>query len=183
MQVSSLAIPDVKLITPRRFSDERGYFEQTYQREQYIAAGIPAEFVQDNHSKSTRGVLRGLHYQRQQPQAKLVSVLSGSVFDVVVDVRRSSDYFGQWVGAELSAANGHQLYVPRGFAHGFLVLSAEVNFYYKCDAYYSPGDEHNICWDDPDLGIDWPLEGEPSLSAKDLSGLRLSEMPNDSLLP
>lgn len=181
MEVRSLAIPDVKLITPKRFGDERGYFEQTFHRSDYLAAGIEADFVQDNHSKSVGGVLRGLHYQRQNPQAKLVSVLSGAVFDVVVDVRRSSAYFGQWVGAEISAANGQQLFVPAGFAHGFLVLSEKVNFYYKCDAYYAPGDEYCIRWDDPDLNIAWPLEGEPSLSVKDKEGVLLAKMPDKNL--
>lgn len=181
MEVRSLAIPDIKLIVPRRFADERGYFEQTYQRRDYLAAGIDAEFVQDNHSKSARGVLRGLHYQHQYPQAKLVSVLAGSVFDVAVDLRRSSAHFGQWVGAELSAENGHQLFIPPGFAHGFLVQSEEVNFYYKCDAYYAPGDEYCIRWDDPDLGIVWPLVCEPSLSIKDQAGLPLAQMPVEKL--
>lgn len=181
MQVQSLAIPEVKLITPQRFGDDRGYFEQTFHQDSYIAAGIQANFVQDNHSKSVAGVLRGLHFQRDQPQAKLVSVLSGSVFDVAVDLRQSSPYFGKWVGAELSSENGHQLFVPAGFAHGFLVLSKEVNFYYKCDAYYAPGDEVCIRWDDPDLGIDWPLTVEPSLSKKDLQGEFLASISTEKL--
>ena len=181
MQVRSLAIPDVKLITPRRFGDDRGYFEQTYHQDDYKAAGIDAEFVQDNHSKSVAGVLRGLHYQRNNPQAKLVSVLSGAVFDVAVDLRQSSPHYGQWVGAELSSENGHQLFVPAGFAHGFLVLSEEVNFYYKCDAFYTPGDEVCIRWDDTDLAIEWPLSGQPSISDKDSLGTFLADISADKL--
>lgn len=181
LEVHSLAIPEVKLITPRRFGDERGYFEQTYHQQDYKAAGIDADFVQDNHSKSVAGVLRGLHYQRNHAQAKLVSVLSGAVFDVAVDLRQSSSSFGQWVGAELSSKNGHQLFVPAGFAHGFLVLSEEVNFHYKCDAYYAPGDEVCIRWNDPDLGIDWPLTSKPSLSTKDNLGELLSEISTEKL--
>lgn len=176
MEVRSLEIPDVKLIIPRRFADERGYFEQSYHRKDYLAAGIEANFVQDNCSKSVKGVLRGLHYQRQHPQAKLVSVLSGAVFDVAVDIRQSSPHFGQWVGAELSASNGHQLFVPHGFAHGFLVLSDEAVFSYKCDDYYTAGDEYCIRWDDPDIGIAWPLVGQPSLSPKDQLGESLSQV-------
>mgnify|MGYP005627918935 CR=1 FL=1 len=181
MEVRSLAIPDVKLITPRRFGDDRGYFEQTYHQDDYKAAGIDAEFVQDNHSKSVAGVLRGLHYQRNNPQAKLVSVLSGAVFDVAVDLRQSSPHYGQWVGAELSSENGHQLFVPAGFAHGFLVLSEEVNFYYKCDAFYTPGDEVCIRWDDTDLAIEWPLSGQPSISDKDSLGTFLADISADKL--
>lgn len=181
MEVRSLAIPEVKLIIPRRFGDERGYFEQTYHQHDYKAAGIDADFVQDNHSKSAAGVLRGLHYQRHHPQAKLVSVLSGSVFDVAVDLRQSSPFFGQWVGAELSSENGHQLFVPAGFAHGFLVQSEEVNFYYKCDAYYAPGDEVCVRWDDPDLAIDWPRPCEFSLSKKDLAGEFLADISSEKL--
>ncbi len=181
MEVRSLAIPDVKLITPQRFGDGRGYFEQTYHRDDYASAGIDAEFVQDNHSKSSLMVLRGLHYQLKNSQAKLVNVLSGSVFDVAVDLRRSSSFFGRWVGEELSAENGHQLFIPRGFAHGFLVLSDEVNFYYKCDNFYSPGDEYCLRWDDPSIAIDWPIVGKPLLSTKDLKGVNLASIPVEQL--
>ncbi len=178
LEVRSLAIPDVKLIVPRRFSDERGYFEQSYHQQQYRDAGIDNTFVQDNCSSSVQGVLRGLHYQRANPQAKLVSVLSGAVFDVAVDLRRSSPHFGQWVGAEISAENGHQLFIPRGFAHGFLVLTAQAIFTYKCDAGYAAGDEYCVRWDDPELAIDWPLtgmpQGAPLLSAKDAEAPLLS---------
>lgn len=167
MQVEALAIPDVKLIKPKRFDDARGYFEQTYHQVDYVKQGIQAEFVQDNFSKSSRGVLRGLHYQLKNSQAKLVSVFSGAVYDVAVDLRRSSPFFGRWVAAELSAENGHQLFVPRGFAHGFLVLSETVGLYYKCDALYAPGDEYTIRWDDAKLGINWPLHDAPLVSDKD----------------
>lgn len=178
MLVESLAIPDVKLITPKRFADSRGYFEQTYQRQQYHDAGIVADFVQDNHSRSVRGVLRGLHYQHRHPQAKLVSVSLGSVYDVAVDLRQSSPTFGRAVGAELSAENGRQLFVPRGFAHGFLVLSDTVDFCYKCDDYYAPGDEYGVLWSDPALSIDWPpLAEEFVLSEKDAAAPLLNDVP------
>ena len=167
MIVENLSIPDVKLIKPRRFNDGRGFFQQNYQRKQYIEAGIDVEFVQDNWSRSAKGVLRGLHYQYKNPQAKLVSVIRGEVFDVAVDMRQNSEFFGQWVGAFLSAENGHQLFVPRGFAHGFLVISDEVDFMYKCDDYYAPGDEFGVKWDDPTLAIQWPEIINPLVSEKD----------------
>jgi len=167
MEVVELAIPDVKLIKPRRFDDDRGFFQQTYHFEQYAAAGINARFVQDNWSRSTKGVLRGLHYQFEHSQAKLVSVVRGEVFDVTVDLRRRSPTFGQWVGERLSEENGHQLYVPPGFAHGFLVLSDTVDFMYKCSDFYTQGDEYGVMWNDPDIGIEWPEITNPLISEKD----------------
>jgi dTDP-4-dehydrorhamnose 3,5-epimerase len=182
MNVENLAIPEVKLIKPRRFKDDRGFFEQTYQKKQYAAAGITAEFVQDNRSRSQKGVLRGLHYQLKNSQAKLVSVIRGAVFDVAVDIRKGSPTFGQWVGAELSEENGHQLFVPKGFAHGFLVLSDEVDFVYKCDDYYTQGDEYGLRWDDPAIGIEWPeLEIAFLLSGKDQQAPLLAELPDADL--
>jgi dTDP-4-dehydrorhamnose 3,5-epimerase len=175
MTVSETAIPDVKLITPRRFNDDRGFFQQTYQYDQYAEAGITARFVQDNWSRSTRGVLRGLHYQFEHAQAKLVSVIRGEVFDVAVDMRKSSPTFGKWVGEILSAENGNQLYVPEGFAHGFLVLSETVDFMYKCNDYYTPGDEYGVMWNDPELGIKWPELQNPAISEKDAILPTLSE--------
>lgn len=176
MEIESLEIEDVKLIKPRRFTDDRGYFEQSWHKQQYKDAGIDVEFVQDNLSYSKNGTLRGLHYQLKKPQAKLVSVVSGRVFDVAVDVRRSSPSFGQWVGAELSAENGYQLYIPRGFAHGFFVLSETAVFSYKCDNFYTPGDEYSIHCHSPELAIDWPEVASPLLSAKD------AEAPNFNVI-
>ncbi len=162
-------IPEVILIRPKVFGDARGYFLETWQRVRFAEAGIDAQFVQDNHSHSARGVLRGLHYQIRQPQGKLVRVVSGSVFDVAVDVRRSSPTFGRWVGYELSDENHHMLWVPPGFAHGYLVLSESADFLYRCTDFYAPASERAIRWDDPDLGVRWPLPGgaAPVLSAKD----------------
>ena len=182
MEVVSLSIPDVKLIKPKRFGDQRGFFQQTYQAEQYREAGIECTFVQDNWSRSTRGVLRGLHYQLRNPQAKLVTVMHGAVYDVAVDIRKGSPTFGQWVGEELTEENGHQLFVPRGFAHGFVVLSDSVDFIYKCDNYYTPGDEYGIAWNDPDLNIQWPDAGaEPILSDKDRMTEPLKSTPEENL--
>tara|TARA_B100002019_G_scaffold39933_1_gene33475 strand:- start:2780 stop:3337 length:558 start_codon:yes stop_codon:yes gene_type:complete len=183
MKIKSLAIPDVKLVSPKRFHDDRGYFEQSYHCRDYENNGIKAKFVQDNHSISSKGVLRGLHYQINNSQAKLVSVLAGSVFDVAVDLRQSSPYFGKWVGAELSSDNGNQLFIPRGFAHGFLVLSDSVSFFYKCDAYYSPEDEVTLRWDDPDIGVIWPHKTNENLvvSEKDNNGFLLKTI-NSNLL-
>jgi dTDP-4-dehydrorhamnose 3,5-epimerase len=167
MNVENLSIPDVKLIKPRRFNDNRGFFQQTYHYDQYAAAGITARFVQDNWSRSSKGVLRGLHYQLEHPQAKLVSVLRGEVFDVAVDLRKDSEHFGRWVGAVLSEQNGHQLFVPEGFAHGFLVLSETVDFVYKCSDFYTQGDEYGVIWNDPAIGIEWPTGGDSLVSDKD----------------
>ena len=181
MEVISLAIPEVKLIKPRRFDDDRGFFQQSYHQKQYQNAGIPAVFVQDNWSHSSKGVLRGLHYQLKNPQAKLVSVLRGEVFDVVVDIRRGSPTFGKWVGEKLSAENGFQLYVPEGFAHGFLVLSDTVDFLYKCSEFYTPGDEYGIRWDDLEIGVRWPLDGTVLLAEKDEAAPCLKDAPREDL--
>ncbi len=169
MKATRLAIPDVVLIEPRVFGDERGFFMESFnQRAFNEATGTDHPFVQDNHSRSSRGVLRGLHYQIRQPQGKLVRVTSGAVFDVAVDLRTSSPTFGQWVGAELSADNHRQLWVPPGFAHGFLVLSNSADFLYKTTDYYAPEHERSLAWNDPDLAIAWPEVGAaPTLSAKD----------------
>jgi dTDP-4-dehydrorhamnose 3,5-epimerase len=182
MQIKDLEIPEVKLITPRRFVDDRGFFTQTYHALQYKDAGISATFVQDNWSRSCRGVLRGLHYQLKNPQAKLVGVVRGAVFDVAVDIRKGSPTFGKWVGAELTEENGCQLYVPEGFAHGFCVLSDVVDFTYKCGDLYTPGDEYGIRWDDPAVGIEWPSAGGAfALSGKDEAAPLLSEVSDDAL--
>jgi len=172
MEVVATAIPDVKILRPRVFGDARGFFVESWNRRAFAAAGLDLDFVQDNHSRSARGILRGLHYQLRQTQGKLVRVATGSVFDVAVDLRRSSPHFGRWVGVELSEQNQQMLWVPPGFAHGFLVLSETADFQYKCTDYYAPEHERSIRWDDPDLGIDWPLPGgmEPLLSGKDRAG-------------
>lgn len=171
MKATTLAIPDVILIEPPVFGDERGFFFESFNQRRFDeAVGRPVTFVQDNHSRSARHVLRGLHYQIRQPQGKLVRVVQGEVFDVAVDLRRSSPHFGKWVGTVLSADNKHQLWVPEGFAHGFVVLSDRAEFLYKTTDYYAPDAERCILWNDPDLAIDWPFRGEPSLSAKDARG-------------
>ncbi len=163
-------IEGVILIEPRVFGDERGYFMETYNKVDFIKAGITCEFVQDNQSKSIKGVLRGLHYQKQYPQAKLVRVTKGEVFDVAVDIRKGSPTYAQYVGVVLSAEKKNMLYIPKGFAHGFLVLSDEAEFTYKCDDFYRPEDEGGIRWDDPAIGIDWPvLEIEYSLITRDMN--------------
>jgi len=167
MNVVNLSIPDVKLIKPQVFPDERGFFLQSYHEQQYREAGIDMPFVQDNRSRSSRGVLRGLHYQLEHAQDKLVSVTYGEVFDVVVDIRHGSPTFGKWVGEVLSDENHHQMFIPKGFAHGFCVLSEAVDLFYKCSDFYAPGDEYGLLWSDPEIGIDWPLM-EVRLSEKDL---------------
>ena len=169
MNFVETGVPGVVRIEPTVFSDERGFFMETWQAQRFRDAGLDAEFVQDNFSHSTQGTLRGLHYQIQQSQGKLVRVVSGEVFDVAVDLRKSSASFGRWVGEILSAENKHQLWVPPGFAHGFLVLSETAEFEYKCSNYYAPEFERAIRWDDPDIGIEWPLPAGtlPVLSAKD----------------
>ena len=165
---SQLKIPELVVVEPTVFGDDRGFFMETWHKEEFAAAGLRDEFVQDNHSKSRRGVLRGLHFQWQNTQAKLVRVLSGRVFDVGVDLRPNSACYGQWDGVELSAENKKQLYVPQGFAHGFLVLSEEAEFCYKCTDVYNPAAEGGIRWNDADIGIVWPDAGtKPLLSAKD----------------
>lgn len=177
MQTTRLAIPDVVLIEPKVFGDARGFFFESFnQRAFNEATGTDYQFVQDNHSRSSKGVLRGLHYQIQQPQGKLVRVVQGAVFDVAVDIRKSSPTFGQWVGVELSADNHRQLWVPPGFAHGFVVLSETADFLYKTTDYYNPEHERCIAWNDVTLDIQWPELGmAPGLSAKDLTGKALAE--------
>ncbi len=176
MQVIRTSIPDVVILEPKVFGDSRGFFLESFNARAFRAAtGLEVDFVQDNHSRSGRGVLRGLHYQLLQPQGKLVRVVRGSVFDVAVDIRRSSPTFGQWAGAELSEDNHRQLWVPPGFAHGFVVLSESADFLYKTTDYYAPEHERCIAWNDPALGIDWQFEGTPLLSAKDRDGRLLSD--------
>jgi len=176
VQVQPLAIPEVLLLTPRVFGDERGFFFESFNARAFReATGLSLDFVQDNHSRSVRHVLRGLHYQVEQAQGKLVRVVQGEVFDVAVDIRRSSLTFGQWVGARLSAENKQQLWVPPGFAHGFVTLSESAEFLYKTTDYYAPAHERCIAWNDPEIAVDWPLEGNtPQVSAKDAQGLSLA---------
>ena len=173
MKVTTYPIPGLLLIEPKRFGDARGWFAEVWQDHRYREAGIAEIFVQDNMAMSQKGVLRGLHYQLHHPQAKLVSVIWGEIFDVAVDVRRSSPTFGQWVGCVLSAENRDALWVPPGFAHGFLALSDTVGLAYKCTDFYAPEHEHVIRWDDPDIGIEWPVEN-PIISEKDNQFQKLS---------
>jgi len=177
MQFTNTDLSDVILIQPRIFDDARGFFLESYQKERFSAAGIHADFVQDNHSASTKGVLRGLHYQTRQPQGKLVRVVVGEVFDVAVDLRRSSSTFGRWVGLTLSSKEKNLLWIPPGFAHGFYVTSEKAEILYKATDYYAPQWERSLLWSDPALGIDWPItSGEsPVLSEKDMKGVPLSE--------
>lgn len=176
MQLIETAIPDVKILKPRVFGDERGFFMESYNRKTfYELVGEDIEFVQDNHSRSSKNVLRGLHYQIKQPQGKLVRVISGEVFDVAVDLRRSSPYFGKTVSTILTAKNHEQMWIPPGFAHGFLVLSEQAEFLYKTTDYYAPEYERTLLWNDPELAIDWPLSVEPLLSGKDKQGLVFSK--------
>ncbi|BCB62870.1 dTDP-4-dehydrorhamnose 3,5-epimerase [Halomonas sp. A020] len=179
MQYEKLDIPDVVLLTPQVFGDDRGFFMETFRQSDFEANCGDYQFVQDNHSKSKQGILRGLHYQHQKPQGKLVRVTQGEVFDVAVDMRKHSTTFGQWVGVTLSAANKQMLWVPPGFAHGFYVISEEAEFQYKCTDYYAPNDEVSIRWDDAAINIQWPLvdAGSPSLSKKDEVGLEFSKAP------
>ena len=176
MNVIPTELPDVLLLEPRVFGDERGFFFESFNARAFAeATGVTREFVQDNHSRSVRGVLRGLHYQISQPQGKLVRVVAGEVFDVAVDLRRGSPTFGRWAGVNLSADNKRMMWVPEGFAHGFLVLSESAEFLYKTTDYYAPEHERCIRWDDPQLAIGWPLQEAPQLSAKDRSGVVLAE--------
>ncbi|TCI05435.1 dTDP-4-dehydrorhamnose 3,5-epimerase [Corallincola luteus] len=179
MKFIDTTIPEVKILEPTVFGDERGFFMETFRADEFAKQTGAKPFVQDNHSKSSQGILRGLHYQQQQTQGKLVRVVSGAVFDVAVDMRRSSSTFGKWVGVELSAENKKQLWVPEGFAHGFYVLSGLAEFVYKCTDYYHPESDVSVRWDDPSIGIQWPLvEGrQPSLSDKDRSGLQFIDAP------
>lgn len=174
MKATPLAIPDVILFEPKVFGDDRGFFFESFNQLRFEeAVGRKVDFVQDNHSKSARHVLRGLHYQIQQAQGKLVRVVQGEVFDVAVDIRRASPTCGQWVGAHLSGENKHQLWIPEGFAHGFLVLSESAEFLYKTTNYYAPAHERSIVWNDPDIGIQWPTNAVPLLSGKDQAGALL----------
>jgi dTDP-4-dehydrorhamnose 3,5-epimerase len=176
MRVTPTAIAGVLVIEPRVFADERGFFFESYNERAFAdATGIAAKFVQDNHSRSLKNTLRGLHYQIQQPQGKLVRAVAGEVFDVVVDIRRSSPTFGQWLGENLSADNKKMMWIPAGLAHGFSVLSDYADFLYKTTDYWASQHERTLLWNDPDLAIAWPLAGEPILAAKDRSGKRLSE--------
>lgn len=176
MEVIQTEIPDVLIIEPKVFGDERGFFMESFNEKTFRAkTGITTSFVQDNHSRSGQNVLRGLHYQIQNPQGKLVRVASGTVYDVALDIRKSSPTFGQWIGCLLSESNHRQLWVPPGFAHGFVVLSEIADFLYKTTDYYAPEHERSILWNDPKLDIDWQLKGEAILSAKDRSGIPLEQ--------
>jgi len=174
-------LPGVVLVEPDTYRDERGFFMETYHQTRYAEGGIDCIFVQDNHSHSRRGTLRGLHYQLKHSQAKLIYVTCGEIFDVAVDIRRGSPTFGKWVGAHLTEENSRQIYVPKGFAHGFYTLSETADVIYKCTDFYAPGDEYGILWSDTDIGIEWP-DKKPLLSKKDSRNPRLCEIPED-LLP
>lgn len=177
MKVIDTNIPDVKIIEPAVYGDERGFFMETWSQQKFedLVTKKPTQFVQDNHSKSKQGILRGLHFQTENTQGKLVRVTSGEVFDVAVDIRKYSATYGQWVGVYLSAENKRQLWVPEGFAHGFYVTSEEAEFVYKCTDYYNPKAEVSIAWNDINIAIEWPLSGEPMLSEKDKSALSLED--------
>ena len=178
MNVIDTALPGVKLIKPKLFGDDRGFFMESWNAQTFADNGLDLHFVQDNHSRSAQGVLRGLHYQLQNPQGKLVRVTAGAVFDVAVDLRRSSAHFGRWVGYELSDANKRMLWVPPGFSHGFVVLSETADFLYKCTQLYDGSDDRGIRWNDPAIGIDWPLAGmRPQLSDKDAAAPLLADAP------
>lgn len=175
MEIQETSIPGLLIIDPLVHGDSRGFFVEMYQQRRFADAGITAQFVQDNLSRSGHGTLRGLHYQIKRPQGKLISVLSGEVFDVVVDLRRSSPAFGTWLGMRLTAEHHRCMYVPPGCAHGFYVLSESADFFYKCTDYYAPEHERTLAWNDPDLAIDWPLAGAPTLSEKDRRGVPFKE--------
>lgn len=178
MNIIETALPGVLIIEPRVFGDARGFFMETWNVGSFAAAGLDLTFVQDNHSRSQKGVLRGLHFQNPGPQGKLVRVTNGAVFDVAVDLRASSPTFGKWVGVELSAANKRMFWVPEGFAHGFLTLEDDTDFLYKCTAPYAPQSEHTLAWDDPAVGIEWPKLGmAPIISEKDARGVALADVP------
>jgi dTDP-4-dehydrorhamnose 3,5-epimerase len=175
VNITETDLPGVKLLTPRVFGDDRGFFLESWNAKVFAEAGLDVPFVQDNHSRSAKGVLRGLHYQLSNPQGKLVRVTSGAVFDVAVDIRRSSPAFGRWTGHVLSADNKAMLWIPPGFAHGFLVLSDSADFLYKCTTLYDPPSDRSLAWDDPEIGIQWPREGmTPQLSTKDSAAPRLA---------
>jgi dTDP-4-dehydrorhamnose 3,5-epimerase len=176
MKIIPTDLPGVLLLEPRVFSDNRGFFFESYNRQAFAqATGYAGDFVQDNHSHSTRGVLRGIHYQVKQPQGKLIRVVTGEVFDVAVDLRRSSPTFGRWAGFRLSAANNRMAWIPVGFGHAYLALSERVDVLYKTTDHYAPQDERTLAWNDPDVGIQWPLEGKPILNAKDERGASLKQ--------
>lgn len=181
MNVLKTDIPGVLIIEPDLYGDDRGWFMETWQERRYVDAGISGPFVQDNMARSRHGILRGLHLQHPYAQGKLVQVVLGEVFDVAVDVRRGSPHFGKWVGVLLSGDNHRQLWVPPGFAHGYVVTSNEAVFGYKCTEYYHPETDLSIRWDDPDIGIDWPIVGPPGLSEKDASALLLKDVPAERL--
>lgn len=177
MKLIPTELPEVVIIEPRVFGDGRGFFLESWNDAAFRDAGLPASFVQDNHSRSAKGVLRGLHFQNPSPQGKLVRVTRGAVFDVAVDLRRHSENFGKWVGVELSADNHRMLWVPEGFAHGFLTLEDDTDFLYKCTSPYAPDAEHTLAWDDPDVAIDWPLgDLDPVISEKDARGQALADV-------
>ncbi|SEA62698.1 dTDP-4-dehydrorhamnose 3,5-epimerase [Paraburkholderia sartisoli] len=174
--VTATALPEVKLIEPKVFGDARGFFFESFNAKEFAEkVGVDVEFVQDNHSRSAKGVLRGLHYQIEHAQGKLVRVVSGEVFDVAVDMRRSSPDFGKWVGVNLSVENSRQMWIPPGFAHGFVVLSETAEFLYKTTDYWFPEYERCLIWNDPEIGIEWPVEGAPSLATKDAAGKGFGE--------
>ena len=178
MKITPTRLPEVLVIEPAVFEDARGFFLESWNEAAFAEAGLDLRFVQDNHSRSAKGVLRGLHYQLAQPQGKLVRVSAGRAFDVAVDLRRSSPDFGRWTGADLSGENKRLLWIPPGFGHGFLALEDGTDVLYKCTAFHAPGDQHAIAWDDPEIGIDWPLGGiEPALSPRDRDGLALAQAP------
>lgn len=177
MNIIETAIPDLLIIEPKVFGDDRGFFMESWNADRFREQGLDLTFVQDNHSRSAKGVLRGLHFQNPNPQGKLVRVTAGRVWDVAVDLRRSSRHFGKWVGVELSADNKRMFWVPPGFAHGFLTLEDGTDFLYKCTERYDPSNEHSLLWNDPAVGIDWPLDRiEPQLSGKDVAGKPLAEI-------
>ena len=176
MKVEQTKLDGVLLVTPNVFGDDRGFFMETYNQQKAQELGLPIKFVQDNHSKSSKGVLRGLHYQNPQWQGKLVRVIQGEIFDVTVDIRQKSPSFGEWVGVYLNEENKQQLYVPEGFAHGFVVTSETAEVIYKCTSLYAPEQEGSILWNDPEIGIEWPIEA-PQLSEKDKNATRLNDIP------
>lgn len=176
MNIVDTALPEVKILEPRVFGDDRGFFLESWNAQTFAGLGLDLNFVQDNHSRSAKGVLRGIHYQVEKPQGKLVRVTAGAVYDVAVDLRRSSPNFSKWVGVELSATNHRMLWVPPGFGHGFLTLVDGTDFLYKCTELYAPAFDRCVAWNDPDVGIDWPLDGmTPALSAKDAVGASLAD--------
>lgn len=181
MKLIETAIPDVKVIEPAVFADERGFFMESYHKEKFAQFGITCDFVQDNHSRSAKGILRGLHYQVQQTQDKLCRVAVGEVLDVAVDIRKGSPTFGEWVSVLLTAENKRMIFVPKGFAHGFVVLSDVAEFLYKCSDFYHQPSDRGVLWNDPDIGIDWGIDFDPILSAKDQNHPQLKNVPDEDL--